>query len=85
MNIVLDLYSFFSQISAFIVFTIIFAHVVCILWPKKNLKIGSDSLVIITGGCMGIGKQMALELAKKYHPTLLIIDRRDDLFDGVRK
>jgi hypothetical protein len=34
---------------------------------------------------MGIGKQMALELAKKYHPTLLIIDRRDDLFDGVRK
>ena len=27
---------------------------------------------------------MALEFARKYQPTILIIDRRDDLFDSLR-
>lgn len=34
---------------------------------------------------MGIGRQMALELAKLYKHILLIIDRRDDLFENLTK
>jgi hypothetical protein len=32
---------------------------------------------------MGIGKHMALEIASKYHSTIMIVDRRNDLFEGV--
>ena len=34
---------------------------------------------------MGIGKNMSFELAKQYHCKILIIDRRDDLFDECKK
>lgn len=32
---------------------------------------------------MGIGKLMAIELAKLYHPTIIIIDRKKDLFEEI--
>ena len=34
---------------------------------------------------MGIGKHMSFELAKKYHCKILIVDRRDDLFEECKK
>ena len=49
----------------------------------KPLNLGPESVVIITGGCMGIGKIMAIELARLYHPTIIIVDRRKDLFESV--
>jgi len=85
MDILSAAYSYLSQFSTFIVCTIIVAHFVNTFWPRKKLIINNESLIIITGGCMGIGRQMALEFARKYQPTILIIDRRDDLFDSVRK
>lgn len=85
MDILSTAYGYFSQFSTFIVCTIIVANIVSTLWPRKKLNINKESLIIITGGCMGIGRQMALEFARKYQPTILIIDRRDDLFDSVKK
>ena len=32
---------------------------------------------------MGIGREMAIELARLYHATIIIIDRRKDLFEDV--
>lgn len=40
---------------------------------------------MITGACMGIGRQMALIIAKKYHSKIMVIDRRGDLFDSINK
>jgi len=34
---------------------------------------------------MGIGRQMALDIAKKYQSRIMVIDRRADLFDQITK
>jgi short-subunit dehydrogenase len=52
---------------------------------KIPVKLDRNSLVILTGGCMGIGRQMALELARLYNCRLLIIDRRKDLFAKIEQ
>jgi hypothetical protein len=50
----------FTQLSVLIVSTVLIAHLICSFWPRKHLSLSPDSLVVITGGCMGIGRQMAL-------------------------
>jgi len=54
-----------------------------LLAKKLPVKLDKNSFVIITGGCMGIGRQMALELAQLYNCRLLIIDIRKDLFAKI--
>ena len=34
---------------------------------------------------MGIGRQMALEIAKLYNCCILVVDLRKDLFDQITK
>lgn len=58
------------------------------LWSKfrmrsKPVVLNVDSVVIITGGCMGIGRVMALEIARLYHCVIIIVDKRRDLFEEV--
>ena len=52
-------------------------------WRPKPLKLDPDSVVVITGGCMGIGKIMAIEIAQQYHCTIIIVDKRKDLFEDI--
>ena len=59
-NIVECLWHYFTQLSVFLIATIIATHLLFNLWPTKKLMLTKDSIIIITGGCMGIGKQMAL-------------------------
>jgi hypothetical protein len=47
---------------------------------KTPIKLKVNSFVVVTGGCMGIGKQMALEIAKLYHCSIMIVDIKRDLF-----
>ena len=79
-----DIFDFFGSCLVYLVLAIIGVHIVMrVIGRKKPVKLDKDSFVVITGGCMGIGKQMALELAKRYQCSLLIIDRRKDLFASV--
>ena len=78
----------FSQITyasaiGFIVSVIVLHFISKLFIRPKPLNLNSSSTVIITGGCMGIGKLMAVEIAKLYHSTIIIVDRRKDLFEEV--
>lgn len=59
-NIAECAWHYFSQFSVILVSTVVVTHLLFNLWPSKKLKLTNDSIIIITGGCMGIGKQMAL-------------------------
>ena len=73
-----------GTVTATLALTIVVAHILTRLFArKKPVKLDMDSFVVLTGGCMGIGRQMALEIAKLYKCSLLIIDRRKDLFDKI--
>lgn len=73
-----------SIILLFYVTLVIFMHIISkVIIRKKALKLNSDSVVLLTGGCMGIGKKMAIHLAKTYNCYLIIVDRRKDLFEDV--
>lgn len=50
---------------------------------KKQLT--SESTVLITGGCLGLGRELALLFASKHQCNVIVYDIRDDLADGVVK
>lgn len=76
----------FCKASAALILLIITTHLLTKLFSKKEpLKLDKNSFVVIAGACMGIGKQMALELARLYKCRLLVIDRRKDLFEEIAK
>lgn len=55
------LYNSFSALLVGLFFLVLVLHVVAkVALRKKPLKLDSESVVIITGGCMGIGKIMAI-------------------------
>lgn len=74
--------TYFSAIG-FIVSVIVLHIVSKFKIRPKPLNLDSDSVVIITGGCMGIGRIMAIEIANLYNSKIIIVDRRKDLFEGV--
>lgn len=45
---------------------------------KLRFPISNKDVILITGACMGLGKALALELAKK-NCKLIILDIRSDL------
>jgi len=62
-------------------FGIVLTHVISKFFMVKTpIKLKVNSFVVVTGGCMGIGKQMALEIAKLYHCSIMIVDIKRDLF-----
>jgi len=48
----------------------------------QNLAIDSNSVLMITGGARGITAEVALELAEKYTPTIILIGRSDPPADN---
>lgn len=56
-----------------------------ILTKKKPLILTKDSVIIITGGCDGIGRLTAIELAQKYKSKLIILDIQAQKFEGLKK
>ena len=74
--------TYFSAMG-FILCVIVFHLISKFKFRPKPLDLNSDSVVIITGGCMGIGKLMAIEIAKLYNSKIIIVDRRKDLFETV--
>jgi len=41
----------------------------------SSLAVGSNCVIVLTGGTRGITAQIAVELALRYHPTLVLIGR----------
>lgn len=79
------IYSIFSFLAFIAIIAIAAAHLCAKLKRPKPLRLSSDSIVVIVGACTGIGKLMAIQIAKQYHSTILLIDRRKDLFEEVAK
>ena len=50
------------------------------LRAKKPLVLNKDSVVVLTGGCDGLGRLTALNLAQKYQVKLVIIDIQHQKF-----
>ncbi|MEA2060259.1 MAG: SDR family NAD(P)-dependent oxidoreductase [Thermodesulfobacteriota bacterium] len=47
---------------------------------KHTIPLNKDDVVVVTGGAKGVTAKCALELAKKYSVTLVLIGRSDDPF-----
>ena len=78
------IFDYFCFLSGCLILTIITFHVLSLFLGKKvPVKLEKDSYVVITGACMGIGRQMALEIARLYNCTILVIDLRKDLFESI--
>lgn len=74
----------FSSIIGAVVLVFILAHLITnLFFKKKPLKLDKNSFVVITGACQGIGRQMALEIAKLYHCSILVVDIKKELFDKI--
>lgn len=69
-------YKTFSIMAFLTVLGIIVSHILARLKRSPPLKLTSDSVVVIVGGCMGIGKLMAINIAKQFHCTIVIVDRK---------
>ena len=53
--------AFLFQIPGYLAAAILTLHLLfSFVFKKKPLKLDQSSLIVITGGCMGIGLQMAL-------------------------
>ena len=77
------IYHFIAISLISVVAIVILLHVISYFKRRKPVRLTKDSLVVLIGGCMGIGKVMALELAKKYQCNLIVADRRKDLFEEL--
>lgn len=58
------IYSLFSILAFLFVLAIVVAHIYSKVKRPSPLRLTSDSIVLIVGGCMGIGKQMAIKIAR---------------------
>jgi NADPH:quinone reductase-like Zn-dependent oxidoreductase len=83
MDILDCLYGYFTTFFSILIVVFLAAHFISWLRRPSALKLRSDSLVVLTGGCMGIGRHMALELASLYGCRIVIVDRRKDLFATI--
>ena len=54
-------------------------------YKKSKSKICSETVIILTGGCMGIGRQIALNFAEKNKCIIIIIDKAEELFRKICK
>ena len=54
------IFKIFSVISFTVFLIIVLAHIYSRFKRQKQLKLNSDSIVLIVGACTGIGKVMAV-------------------------
>lgn len=78
-------YTIFTFLAVTIIIAIILTHLYARWKRAKPLNLTSDSIVLIVGACTGIGKLMSIQIAKQYHSTILLVDKRKDLFEEVCK
>lgn len=50
---------------------------------KKQKYLTGEKVILITGGCMGIGKEMIKILVNEFNCKIINVDIRDDLFDSL--
>ncbi len=55
------------------------------LYLKNQNYLKSGKTILITGGCMGIGKEMIKILINKFKCKIINVDLRDDLFDSLNE
>ena len=78
------IFDLFCSLTGYFALTVIVIHLAFMIFGRKApLKLQKDSFVVITGACMGIGRQMALEIAAVYQCTIMVVDLRKDLFDQI--
>ena len=53
------------------------------LTSRKPLQLDASSVVVLTGGCEGIGRLVTLELAKLYKCKLVILDIQANKFKDL--
>lgn len=53
-------------------------------WRKKSCTANSETTVLITGGCSGIGKQLAINFAKNLKCHIIIYDILPELPKEIR-
>lgn len=51
---------------------------------RKPLVLNKDSVVVLTGGCDGLGRLTALDLAKRYQVKLVILDIQVQKFEALQ-
>jgi hypothetical protein len=78
-----DSHFFYLAVSFFSVITIIV--LLSIYNSRAKVPLNEKSVVVITGACMGIGRETALILAKKYSCAIIVFDVADHLFPQLRK
>ncbi len=64
-------------------FVIVFFAIFSICNSRAKVTLNEKSVVVITGACMGIGKETALLLAKKYACAIIVFDMADHLFPDL--
>jgi len=52
---------------------------------KNQNYLTKEKVLLITGGCMGIGKEMIKILTNSYKCKIINVDIRDDLFDSLNE
>jgi cytochrome c biogenesis protein CcdA len=58
------IYAVFSFVTVFSIIAIAATHLYAKFKRSRSLVLSSDSIILIVGGCTGIGKLMAIKLAK---------------------
>lgn len=52
-------------------------------YKKSKSEITSGTVILITGGCMGIGRQIALNFAEKNKCIIIILDKAEELSNKI--
>ena len=52
---------------------------------KKPTVLNKESVVVLTGGCDGLGRLTAIQLAKNYKCKLVILDFQEKKFPDLQK
>lgn len=58
------IYTVISFVAVIAILAIAATHLYAKIKRAKSLVLSSDSIILIVGGCTGIGKLMAIKLAK---------------------
>lgn len=69
----------------FIVIVLVLYRLNKLITKKKPLVLTKDSVVVLTGGCDGIGRLTAIQLAKHYQSKLVILDIQSKKFADLTK
>lgn len=79
--------NFYTGLFSLIAFIFLYTFISKMIrnYKLNNQKyLTKEKIIMITGGCMGIGKEMINILINKYNCTVINVDIRDDLFEDLK-